>query len=68
MEQLVKKVDALELPIAEANLAIVEIRKTLLQQQASVAAMLGDTARVSRNVCRIKMCVELTFETRHRLS
>lgn len=47
VDYLQRKVDAMELPLAEANLAIIEVRKTLLQQQAGTATILGDTARVS---------------------
>jgi hypothetical protein len=47
-------VQALELPLAEANLAIVEIRKMQLQQQSSIAGMLGDTARVSSDYVKTR--------------
>jgi hypothetical protein len=46
-EQVMRKLEQLELHLAEANLAIVEIRKVQLQQQATIATLLGDTAQVS---------------------
>lgn len=45
-ELLMRKLEQLELNVAESNINIVEVRKALLQQQSLLASMLGDTAKV----------------------
>ena len=51
-EQVMRKLEQLELQLAEANLAIAEMRKAQLHQQASIASMLGDTSRVRVILCK----------------
>lgn len=46
LEKMELQLEKLELNLAEANKGIVEVHKRLLENQATVAAVLGDIAKV----------------------